>query len=175
MEAKRNGTRLAILVAAGVWALGGELVTAQETQAVKAMVGTALAEFETPNGPVVQLESRLRCSEAEREGRGYCPEPYAETLLADHASEVGATLVSEPTALPPCRWNEGETGQAKGLRMSLLMHRDLEGLVWISVSVSCERDSGHYMGSLFFQEARFPFRLVDGVWKRSGEPITIIT
>lgn len=175
MKGNAELVKWGMFVLAGVWVFGGEVLHAQEERAVVSMVETALAEFETPNGPIVELESRLRCSEVGHEERGFCPEPFAETALAEYASGVGARLVSEPSGLPACRWNERESDEAKGLQKSLLMHRDAEGTIWISVTVRCERDPGHYMGSRFMQSARYPFRLVDGAWARSGEAITIIT
>lgn len=166
---KANAVKWGMLVAVNVWGLGGGVLHAQDEQEVVSMVETALAEFETPNGPIVQLESHFRCSGVERAEGGYCPVPYAETLLTEYASEQGLVLVAPPSASPGCISNREEAQQDKGFRMTLGMQRDPDGVVWARIRLTCWTDAGAGGGGLLLQAYGYPFRLVDGAWKRSGE------
>jgi len=154
--------------------VSGEAVRAQSSDGVVLMVETVLEEFETTNGPIVEVQGRLLCAESQETDAAVCPEPRADSLLAEYAEQVGAEVVLDDSALPACRWYEVEVRDPKGVRMFVHMGGDPEGVTWMTVSVRCAQDPGR-AGREFLHAVRYPFELIDGEWQRSGEAITVIS
>lgn len=163
-----------MLFGAAVWLSGATAAGAQQPDAVASMVETALEEFETSNGPIVEVEGRLVCADRRPDERETCPEPRADVVIGEYAERLEAGLVFDEPPLPACRWNEVEVRGRAGVRMSVRLSGDPEEVIWISVIVQCREDPDQF-GREFVQALRYPFKMIDGEWQRSGEAVTVIS
>jgi len=163
-----------MLFGAAAWLSWGEPVCAQELDGVDQMVRTALQEFET-SLPILEVEGNLACADRQVDEVWACLEPRASVVIADFAAEVGAELLFDEPPLPACGWNEANRPARNGVRISLQISSAAEGVIWILVNEWCEDDPERYFNPNYGRTMIYPFRIVDGEWKRCGEVITIVT
>jgi len=166
-------TKVSLVIAAIVCAPAG--ATAQEPIDLASMLGTALAEFETPNGPIIAVQPEVSCPGETPAESEPCSLAAVDSVIAHYAEEVGAQMETADAPLPPCRWNAGDAGDRSGVRMSAAVQERADGSFRIALTVRCERDAGHYLGGFFLQSNIYPFQHVDGEWRRVGDVLTIIT
>ena len=145
------------------------------------MTRQALAEFSTPNGPIVEVVRAVRC-ESNQVSQGFpCPGEALSEVLEDFAARSNAALVEGIGDEPNCRWSGVESGRPKGLRLRVRVANvpDRNGRILISVGTRCvvvrQDRRGQDRRGGFLHGASYPFELVDGEWMRRGEVMHIIT
>lgn len=164
--------KVALVIAAIVCVPAGG--TAQEPIDLALMLGTALEEFETPNGPIIEVEPQVSCPGETPAESEPCSLAELDSVIVHYAEEVGARLETADAPRPPCRWNEIDAGDRMGVRLSAAVRKQRDGSFRVSVTVRCVRDPEDAFGG-FLQSNIYPFEYVDGEWRRVGDVITIIT
>ena len=168
----RVSVKVSMVLAAMVCTSAGN--TAREPMDLALMLGTALEEFDTPNGPIIEVAPQVSCPGETPAESEPCSLVEVDSVIAHYAEEVGARLESPDSPLPPCRWNEVEVGDRMGVRLSAAVREQRDGSFRVSVTVRCVRDPENTFRG-FLQSNNYPFRYVDGQWRRVGDVITIIT
>ena len=132
-----------------------------------AIVTAAIAAFETPNGPIIEVVAQMRC-------RPDCAQGAGQAALESYARGIGADLVAADQPLPPCRWNSQVTeGTPKGLRLTVSAPV-ADTAVSIAVSAACASvRSGRREG--FRQGATFQAEFVNGAWRITRTIEEVIT
>jgi hypothetical protein len=164
--------RVSLIIAAIVFAPAGG--TAQEPIDLALMLGTALKEFETSNGPIIEVEPQVSCPGETPVEPEPCSLAEVDSVIAHHAEVVGARMEAADSPLPLCRWSEVDAGDRMGVRLSAAVREQRDGSLSVSVTVGCVRDPEDAFGG-FLQSNIYPFGYVDGEWRRVGDVITIIT
>jgi len=147
---------------------------AQEPMDVALMLGAALEEFETPNGPIVEVEAQVSCPGAAPGEQEPCLHAEVDSVIARYAEEVRAPLEVAGSPLPPCRWNQVESGDRMGVRLSAAVGEMQDGSFSVTVAVRCLEDPGRF-GRGFVHSVTYPFMYVDGEWSRVGDSLTIVS
>ena len=164
--------KVSLVIASIVCAPSGG--TAQEPIDLALMLGTALKEFETPNGPIIEVEPHVSCPGETPAEPEPCSFAEVDSVIAHYAEEVGARMEAADSPLPLCRWSEVDAGDRMGVRLSAAVREQRDGSFSVSVTVSCLRDPEDAFGG-FRQSNIYPFGYVDGEWHRVGDVIIIIT
>lgn len=138
------------------------------------MLGTALEEFETPNGPIIEVEPQVSCPGETPAESEPCSFAEVDSVIAHYAEEVGARMETADSPRPPCRWNEVDAGDRKGARLSVAVREQQDGSFRVSVTVRCVGDPEDAFGG-FLQSNIYPFEYMDGEWRRVGDAKTIVT
>jgi hypothetical protein len=140
-------------------------------QGMLGMVETALEEFEPADRPILEVDSRLRCSGIDQEAQdetGYCSVAFGEARFRRWSSALGAKLVDPSAPSPRCSAQGGEAGENEGLRMTLEVQGDTDEVVWVNIVLTCEL-APNPTGTGLLHAHRYPFRLGEGGWRTSGE------
>jgi len=164
--------RLTLFVAALFSAPG--MGAAQEPVDIATMVVTSLTEFETTNGPIVEVQAQALCRDAGATEEEPCLHPEVDAVMERFAQEAGANLGAVGAPLPTCRWNEVATADRAGVRLSATVGHGRDRTLWVTVAVRCAQDPGR-IGTEFVHAVRYPFQQVEGEWSRAGEAITIVS
>jgi len=145
----------------------------QQPADMVSMVEAALEEFETPNGPIVEVARYPICPRTAPDRWEPCLDARADSVIVAYAAQVGAALVFSDTPPPPCRWNQVELSHRMGAQLSVRVLGERDGSFWIEARVSCLGDPGPFR--LPFHSVQYPFRPVDGAWRRFGAAITVVS
>jgi len=134
------------------------------------ILGTALKEFGTPIGHIVEVEKQVACPGGTPAAPQLCAFATLDSIMAHFAEEVGARIEPADSPLPPC-----QPSNNMGVRLSVAIQDQRDGSIGVSISQRCVKGSVDTLGGYFLHSKLYPFRYVDGAWRRVGALISIIT
>jgi hypothetical protein len=144
------------------------------------ILAAVLAEFRTPNGPIVRIVPDVPCA-GDRGmpgvlpgGRHSCRSPATDAAVLKHAADRALELSSFEEPFPFCGWSGIEAEAANGVRLHLRPIRIVDDELRAGVVIRCRGYPGQPERQ-FIHDVEYGLARHDGGWRIVRVALQLIT